>query len=149
MIDKISNEKNNDFQFFKGDWKDVDMDKFCRFIGSDTKLLRRSSRLANAIEILEDFFHLTLHLLWLSPFKSVFSIALYSTASIGEKVYIIGGIQNENRISEYNDEQWTDYGSLFTSREFHSSISFNSKTMILGGFSGSVSYEWVIINIST
>ena len=71
-------------------------------------------------------------------FKFIFRIFFYSTASVGGKVYIIGGMPDENRISEYNDDQWSDYGSLFTGRHFHSSISFNSKTMILGAYSNSV-----------
>ena len=69
--------------------------------------------------------------------KFIFRIYHYSTASIGGKVYIIGGQpdENVNRISEYNDDQWSDYGSLFTGRWAHSSITFNSKTMIFGAFS--------------
>ena len=55
--------------------------------------------------------------------------------SFGGKVYIIGGFPDNNRISVYIDDQWSDYGSLFTGRWAHSSISFNSKTMILGSYS--------------
>ena len=68
-------------------------------------------------------------------FKLIFSIYHYSTASIGGKIYIIGCNPDEHRISVYNDDQWSDYGSLFTGRYVHSSISFNSKTMVLGAFS--------------
>ena len=65
-------------------------------------------------------------------FKSIFRIFYYSTASIGGKVYIFGGSPVDNRISEYNDDQWSDYGTLLTGRHTLGSISFNSKTMILG-----------------
>ena len=70
--------------------------------------------------------------------KSIFRIYYYSTASIDGKVYIIGGKPQENRISVYNDDQWSDGGSLLAGRYVHSSISFNSKTMILGAFSDSL-----------
>ena len=65
-------------------------------------------------------------------FKSILRIFYYSTASIGGKVYIFGGSPVDNRISEYNDDQWSDYGTLLTGRHTLGSISFNSKTMILG-----------------
>ena len=68
----------------------------------------------------------------LPDLKSIFRIFYYSTASIGGKVYIFGGSPVENRILEYNDDQWRDYGSLLTGRHTLGSISFNSKTMILG-----------------
>ena len=69
--------------------------------------------------------------------QTIFRPSHYSTASIGERLYIFGGYLDEERISEYNDDQWRNYGSLLKGRFSHSSITVNSKTIILGAFTDS------------
>jgi len=73
--------------------------------------------------------------------KSSFSIYYYSTASVAKKVYVIGGTEfglpYEKRIAEYSDDQWREYGSLSAGRYVHSSITQNSETMVIGGYSSS------------
>ena len=70
--------------------------------------------------------------------KILFSIFYYSTASIAEKVYIIGGYSdNEKRIAEYSEDQWREYSSLSTGRYVHNSITYDSQTMIIGAYSES------------
>ena len=54
-------------------------------------------------------------------------------------MYIIGGspTSQSNRIAEYADGQWREYGSLSTGRYVHSSITHNLKTMIIGAYGSS------------
>ena len=70
-------------------------------------------------------------------------ISLYAVASTVRSAFIIGGKigndANSNSIStsivaEFRDDQWRKYGNLMNSRLYHSAISFNSKTMIIGGY---------------
>ena len=69
--------------------------------------------------------------------NKLFSIYYYSTASIAGKVYIIGGYNTRDKIAEYNDDQWTEYGSLSTGRYAHDSITHDYQTMIIGAYSSS------------
>ena len=41
------------------------------------------------------------------------------------------------KIAEYNDDQWTEYGSLSTGRYAHDSITHDYQTMIIGAYSSS------------
>ena len=79
--------------------------------------------------------------------RIAFRIYYYATASVAEKVYIIGGTElglpHEKRIAEYSDDEWREYGSLSTGRYVNTAITHNSETMIIGGYSSS----WVFTNI--
>ena len=70
-------------------------------------------------------------------------IALYAVASTARSAFIIGGWngrdENSNGIStsivaEFKDGQWTEFGNLLKSRSYHRAITFNGKTMIIGGY---------------
>ena len=80
-----------------------------------------------------------LNIILFENFHFEFSIRYYSTASVADKVYIIGGYPSSNnkRIAEYADGQWREYGSLSTGRYVHSSITHKSETMIIGAFGSS------------
>ena len=62
-----------------------------------------------------------------------FSIYQYSTASIGEAVYIIGGsssVRTVETIAEFKNGRWSIIGQMRKPRSFHGSISFGQKTLI-------------------
>ena len=74
-------------------------------------------------------------------FKKLLStrISQYAVASTNNAAFIIGGYDESstgiNIIAKFQDNQWTRYGSLKTSRRLHGSIQSGDLTMIIGGYS--------------
>ena len=70
----------------------------------------------------------------------------YSTAHTADAVFIIGGLCNEENVVQYKDDVWTKVGELNQRRLYHSSISINDQTMIVGGYDWSQRYVdlWLI-----
>ena len=70
-----------------------------------------------------------------------FRIAHYGTVSTDESVLIIGGITGytDNKpdytsvIAEYKDESWKNVGNLVHGRCYHSAITSEYVTMVVGG----------------
>ena len=62
-------------------------------------------------------------------------IAYYSTTHTTDAVYIIGGVDSENVIAEFKNDQWRQLDDLNTGRYRHGSISIGTETMIIGGAS--------------
>lgn len=70
-----------------------------------------------------------------------FQFAHYGTASTAEAVFIIGGWDGYNYLSnimKYEDDLWTSAGKLQQTRGYHSVISLGSSKMIIGGQSSNV-----------
>ena len=71
--------------------------------------------------------------------ETIFSVANYATASTESAVFIIGGgggnilFPQDEKIVKYEDDIWSVVGELQHGRYAHSSITFRSETMILGG----------------
>ena len=72
--------------------------------------------------------------------KLIFRISSYATASTDDSVFIIGGFTNyrlgsrTNVIAEYKDGKWKNAGKLAQARSYHGAITFESTTMVLGGW---------------
>ena len=60
----------------------------------------------------------------------------YSTASIADAAYIIGGDYTRDVIAEFKNDIWRNVGSLVKPRDSQGSISINGETMIIGGIGG-------------
>ena len=60
-----------------------------------------------------------------------FSIYSYATTSTEDAVFIIGGINNENRVAEYKNGKWTNVGDMEIMRIRTRSITFGGQTMII------------------
>ena len=63
-------------------------------------------------------------------------VVYYSTAATDEAAYIIGGYQgspHSQTIAEFKNDRWRNLGDLKQGREYHGSISFGQRTMIVGG----------------
>ena len=62
----------------------------------------------------------------------------YSVASTDEAAFIIGGYSSPmsarlDLIAQFKDETWALYGNLRKGRSDHRSITFDGKTMVIGG----------------
>ena len=84
--------------------------------------------------------------------KVNFRIARYATVSIGDSVFIIGGITHYpngvtssgesahsavlSNIAEYKNHNWKLAGNLAQGRYHHTAISFGSSIMVVGGAGG-------------
>ena len=62
-------------------------------------------------------------------------IAEYSTAHTPDAAYIIGGLNVENQVSEFRNDEWRRLDDLNKGRNRHASITVGSQTMIVGGVS--------------
>lgn len=65
-----------------------------------------------------------------------FEFGHYGTASTAEAVFIIGGWDGYNYLSnimKYKDDLWTSAGKLQQARGYHSVISLGSSKIIIGG----------------
>ena len=66
------------------------------------------------------------------------NIAFYSTTSTKEAAYIIGGTStspdSHQTIAEFSNNTWRQIGSLVKGRYNHGSITIDSQTMIIGGY---------------
>ena len=61
-------------------------------------------------------------------------IAYYSTANSPDAAYIIGGgLNNQNLVAEFREDQWRRLDNLKHGRIGHSSITIGAQTMIVGG----------------
>lgn len=58
----------------------------------------------------------------------------YSTVSIDDAAFIIGGIGNENLIAEFRNCQWQKYGHLKTNKYISINIQFGRQTLIIDAF---------------
>ena len=58
----------------------------------------------------------------------------YSTISVDDAAFIIGGGGNENTITEFRDDHWRKHGSLQQRRLNHDSIAYEKQIMIIGGW---------------
>ena len=66
-------------------------------------------------------------------------IAYYATTHTQESVFIIGGWtdgrpKKTSLIARYNDDNWTNVGSLNQAREAHGAIAIEEIVIILGGY---------------
>ena len=66
-------------------------------------------------------------------------IARYSTTQTADAAYIIGGYPYQNVIAEFKNDQWNQLDDLNAGRYYHGSITIGTKTMTIGGESGSTS----------
>ena len=79
----------------------------------------------------------------LSPhlFNKTFRVVCYySTTSTSDAAYLIGGYQDagySTTIAEFKNNQWRKLGDLNQGRNYHGSISVGSRTMVVGGYTGS------------
>ena len=61
-------------------------------------------------------------------------IVYYSTTHTSDAAYIIGGYYSQNVIAEFKNGQWRPLDDLNTGRYVHGSITSESQTMIIGGY---------------
>ena len=59
----------------------------------------------------------------------------YSTVSISEAAYFIGGTNTQEIIAEFKNENWRQVGILSKGRNYHGSILLDSEFMVIGGYS--------------
>ena len=57
----------------------------------------------------------------------------YSTTHTSDAVFIIGGHTTGNIVAEFRDYKWKHVADLKQARSRHSSITFGSQTIIIGG----------------
>ena len=62
-------------------------------------------------------------------------IFYYSTVTIDDSAFIIGGIGNGNLIAEFRNCQWHKYGYLKTNKYAQQNIKYGQQTLIIGGYS--------------
>ena len=63
-------------------------------------------------------------------------IAHYPVASTDNAAFILGGWSAGNRINiiaKFQNNEWTNYGSLHKARQGHNAITSDGYTMIFGG----------------
>ena len=65
------------------------------------------------------------------------AIYLYSATQTSDAAYIIGGMNAQNIIAEFKNDQWRQLDDLNTKRRAHGSITLRSQTMIIGGYADS------------
>ena len=74
-----------------------------------------------------------------SSINILLSIFAYSTVSTSLSVIYIGGYTNDfgenNNVMEYKHLEWTKLGTLETARSRHTSIQFQNRIYIMGGWS--------------
>ena len=72
-------------------------------------------------------------------------ISLYSTANTPDASYIIGGAYIPNLVAEFRNDQWNQLDDLNKGRNYHGSITVGTRTMIVGGYGGTIGERWVMI----
>ena len=76
---------------------------------------------------------------WSINIETILSVANYAIASTESAVFIVGGgggnilFPQDEKVVKYEDDIWSVVGDLQHGRYAHSSITFRSETMILGG----------------
>ena len=68
-------------------------------------------------------------------FPFAYSMYEYSTASTSEAAYFIGGSYSKEVIAEFKNDAWRQLGTLTKGRLVHGSISLDTETMVIGGYS--------------
>ena len=79
-----------------------------------------------------------------APLESTYCISLhyfrgishYSTTQTFDAVYIIGGYWSATKdvVAEFKNDQWRRLANLNQKRHAHGSITFEGRTMIIGGY---------------
>ena len=58
----------------------------------------------------------------------------YSTVSISDAAYIIGGVRTQHIIAEFRNGQWRQLENLKTRRSSHGSFTVKNRVFVLGGW---------------
>ena len=71
-------------------------------------------------------------------------LAAYSTVSISDAAYIIGGVYTKDIVSEFRNWKWRKLDNLKTGRSAHGSFAIGNRAFVIGGsgYTGYPDHKW-------